>query len=112
MKGLLLALVVLLAAASHAPAGAQRADHFSDSAKAFITTDAPLIAIRNVRGVPGDGSPATEDQTILVRDGQIEGIGAGLRVPRDAHVIDGTGLTALPGLGMLPAHLFYAAARG
>lgn len=112
MKRLILVLAALLATVPHTPARAQRAADFDDSVKAIITIDAPLIAIRNVRVVPGDGSPTSEGQTIIVRDGRIEGIGANLRIPRDAHIIDGAGLTALPGLVMLHEHLFYKADRG
>src|SRR3546814_12426854 len=104
MKRLTLVLVPLLSAAPLAPALAQRAAKFDDSVKAFITTDAPLIAIRDVRVVPGDGGPAQEGQTIIVRDGRIESIGANLSVPADAHVIAGKDLPALPGLVMRHEH--------
>lgn len=103
----MLFIAALLAAAPLAPAQAQRAAGFSDYAKGFITTDAPRIAIRDVRVVPGDGSLAREGQTVLVRDGRIERIGANLPIPRDAKVIDGKGLTALPGLVMLHEHLYH-----
>jgi amidohydrolase family protein len=49
-------------------------------------------AIENVR-LPG----ATQDVTILLRDGRIEAIGAELAVPPEAERIDGLGTTALPG---------------
>jgi imidazolonepropionase-like amidohydrolase len=107
----MLVLAVLLAA-PHAPVFAQRAAKFDDSVKTFVTADAPLIAIRDVRVVPGDGGPVREGQTIVVRDGRIEEIGANLSVPSDAQVIDGKGLTALPGLVMLHEHLFYSVDRG
>lgn len=109
MKKVTLVLAALLAAAPQAPAFGQRAAKFDDSVKAYITTDAPLIAIRDVRVVPGDGSPAKEGQTIVVRDGRIETIGANLSIAADAQVIDGKGLTALPGLVMLHEHLFSSA---
>ena len=108
----LFALLALLSFAPQAPALAQRAAGFDDSVKAFVTVDAPLVAIRNVRMVPGDGTPVLEGQTIVLRNGRIERVGADLRIPRDVHVIDGAGLTALPGLVMLHEHLFYGVDRG
>lgn len=105
MKRLTLVLAAVLAAAPLSPAFAQRAAGFGEGVKAYVTTDAPRVAIRDVRVVPGDGGPAQEGQTIVIRDGKIESIGAEPRIPHDAKVIDGTGLTALPGLVMLHEHL-------
>jgi len=54
-------------------------------------------AITNARLVPVSG-PAIEKGTIVVRDGLIAALGAAVKAPADARVIDGTGLTVYPGL--------------
>ncbi|MDQ8153952.1 MAG: amidohydrolase family protein [Gemmatimonadota bacterium] len=54
-------------------------------------------AITNARLVTIAG-PAIEKGTVVVRDGLIAAVGAGVTVPADARVIDGTGLTVYPGL--------------
>ena len=42
--------------------------------------------------------PAIENGTVVIRDGKIAAVGADVRVPRNAQVIDGTGLEVYPGL--------------
>lgn len=53
-------------------------------------------AIRNARIVTVSGA-AIDRGTVVVRDGLIESVGADARVPADAQVFDGTGLTVYPG---------------
>src|ERR1039457_5660550 len=55
------------------------------------------VAIRNARIVTVSG-PAIEKSTVVIRDGLIEAVGADLKIPPDAWVIDGQGLTVYPGL--------------
>ena len=60
--------------------------------------DAPRVyAIQGARIVTAAGAPIPSG-TIVIRDGLIEAVGAGLTAPADARVIDGTGLTVYPGL--------------
>jgi imidazolonepropionase-like amidohydrolase len=54
-------------------------------------------AIKDCRVVLPAG-PAIEQATIIIRDGLIEAVGKGVAVPPDAEVIDGSKLTATPGL--------------
>jgi hypothetical protein len=54
-------------------------------------------AVRDCRVVLPAG-PALEKATIVIRDGLIEAVGRGVAVPLDAEVIDGSKLTAYPGL--------------
>src|SRR5262245_27143077 len=42
--------------------------------------------------------PAIDNGTVVLRDGLIEAVGAGLPAPADARVIDGKGWTLTPGL--------------
>ena len=57
---------------------------------------AQSYAIRNARVVTVSGA-TIERGTVVVRDGLIEAVGADARVPADAQVFDGTGLTVYPG---------------
>ena len=54
-------------------------------------------AIRDARLVSVSGPPI-EKGTLVIRDGLIAAVGAGVEIPPDAWVIDGTGLTVYPGL--------------
>jgi imidazolonepropionase-like amidohydrolase len=65
------------------------------SAGAQSRTD--TFAITNAQVVTVSG-PTLSRATIVVRDGLIESIGENTKVPADARVIDGTGLTVYPGL--------------
>lgn len=55
------------------------------------------FAIRNARIVTVTNG-VIERGTIVIKDGKIAGVGPGATIPRDAKVIDGTGLSVYPGL--------------
>lgn len=57
----------------------------------------PAVAIRGAKIVvkPGD---VIEQGNIVIRDGVITDVGAGVEIPFDAEIIEGAGLTAYPGL--------------
>ena len=70
---------------------------------AFVATallaaaaDAQSYAITNARIVTVSG-PAIEKGTVVVRDGLISAVGADAKVPADAQVFDGSGMTVYPG---------------
>ena len=44
----------------------------SPEVRQFLKVDAPLVALVHARVVDGTGSPAQEDQTLILRDGRIE----------------------------------------
>jgi imidazolonepropionase-like amidohydrolase len=77
------------------PAGAQQ------PAGVTLQTSAPspqgLYAIRNARIVTVSGS-VIETGTIVVRDGKIEAVGAGVTAPQGAQELDARGLTVYPGM--------------
>lgn len=75
----------------------------------FITEDASVIAFINANLIDGTGRAAKAGQTVIVRDGNIDAIGASISVPVDAKVIDLNGKTLMPGLVQLHEHLFYTA---
>ena len=56
-----------------------------------------VVAIRNARVVPVSG-PAIPRGTVLLRNGLIEAVGADVKIPDEAWVIEGDGLTVYPGL--------------
>lgn len=92
------------------PAAAQ-APNFNDESKAFVVANSPIIALQNARVIDGTGAPATEQQTILIRDGKIIAIGNSndVNIPSSAKKMDLNGNTVMPGLVMLHEHLFYNA---
>jgi hypothetical protein len=57
----------------------------------------PYFAITNARIVPVSG-PVIENGTIVISKGLIEAVGTDVKIPPEAWVIDGKGLTVYPGL--------------
>ena len=58
---------------------------------------AQTIAITGGKVYPVSG-PAIENGTVLIRDGKIVSVGAGIAVPNDARRVDATGKWVTPGL--------------
>jgi imidazolonepropionase-like amidohydrolase len=56
-----------------------------------------VFAIRDARVITEPGKVLPQ-ATVVIRDGLIEAVGAGVKAPADALVIDGKGLTVYPGL--------------
>ncbi len=67
------------------------------SARAEGPDPPPYYAIRNVNVKTGSGQTLA-GVTVLLADGLVEAVGAGVTVPADAWVIEGEGLTLFPGL--------------
>jgi hypothetical protein len=68
------------------------------AAAQFVEPPPPAAyALRNVTLVSADGSRAA-GQTIIVRAGRIEAVGAGVAIPRDARVLEGDTLYVYPGI--------------
>jgi imidazolonepropionase-like amidohydrolase len=67
-------------------------------AAATLGAEGPQIfAIRDARIVPVSG-PTIDSGTVILRNGVIEAVGAGIAVPPEAWVIEGKGLTVYPGM--------------
>lgn len=81
---------------------------YGPETRQFIAYDAPLIALTHVRVIDGTGAAATEDRTVIIRDGHLEAIGpsATVRVPKGAQILDRPGYTVFPGLVGMHDHLF------
>lgn len=105
-------MVAALALAA-APSRAQRGP-IGDQIREFVAVDAPLVALTNARVIDGTGAPARAGQTLILRQGAIETIGATgtVAVPAGAQVIDLAGKSVLPGLVMLHEHFYYPTGPG
>jgi len=80
----------------------------------FISVREPLVALKHVRVIDGTGGRAKEDQTIIIDHSRITAVGntESIPVPPNAHAIDFSGHTVIPGLVGMHEHLFYAVDRG
>lgn len=76
--------------------------------------DAPTVALTHVRVIDGTGSGAKEDQTVVLSSGKVQSLtdARSAAAPKDAKIIDATGMTVLPGLVLLHEHMFYPAGAG
>lgn len=63
-----------------------------------IFAEAQDFAVTGATVATGDGSEPMENATVVVRGGRIAAVGAGIAVPTDVQVVDGTGMWVTPGL--------------
>lgn len=103
----LIALVIL-------PGLAESQTQLSRQTREFVSVDAPVVALVDVRVIDGTGAPAVENQTVVIRDGVIVAVGeaGAVDVPDGAEILELSGRTVLPGYVMLHEHMFYPAGRG
>ena len=87
---------------------------FTPGLRAFVTVNAPNVALDHVRVIDGTGAPPLEDQTIVITGGKIASIqpAPAAAVPPGAQRIDLTGHTVIPGLVGMHEHLFYPSGDG
>jgi enamidase len=106
-------LVALLLAAGTDVAHAQRAP-VGPALRSYVRYDAEVLALTHVRVIDGTGTPARDEQTLIVRDGRIAALGpaASTPVPAGAEVVDLTGKSVMPGLVMVHEHLYYPVGSG
>ncbi len=107
MERPLTALAVATAAA--AVVIAQAPQQFGQAVRGFVKVDAPIVALIHARVIDGTGAPAKENQTLILRNGDIADAGDDARVtpPAGATVLDLTGKSVIPGLVMVHEHLYY-----
>jgi enamidase len=93
---------------------AAQAPQFGNAVRAFISVDAPIVALTHARVIDGTGAPVRADQTIVIRNGSIDQMGSASAVPAPAGatVIDLTGKSVMPGIVMLHEHLYYPTGPG
>ena len=77
--------------------------------KEFIRVSSHVVALEHATVIDGTGTPAKQDQTIVVASGRIAAVGpsGSVEVPANAQRVDLAGYTALPGLVDMHGHLFY-----
>ena len=80
----------------------------------FVKIDAPVIVLTHVRVIDGTGAPARENQTLIIRDGNIATVGdaSSVQLPAGATTIDLSGRSVIPGLVMMHEHLYYTTGPG
>ncbi len=66
-------------------------------------------AFTGARVITMKGDEVLEGVTVLVRDDRIEAVGADVVVPAEAHVVDVSGKTIVPGLIDVHAHMHFSA---
>jgi len=69
----------------------------NDGTEQNATGKSGTFAIVNARIVPVSG-PAIENGTVVIQNGKIAAVGAGVAVPAGAERLDGRGLTVFPGM--------------
>ncbi len=76
----------------------------------FISVDSPVVALEHVEIIDGTGTPATNDQTIVIDHGKLAAVGpsASVAVPVGAKSLDLKEHTVYPGLVGMHEHLFYS----
>jgi imidazolonepropionase-like amidohydrolase len=101
----------LLAAVTAAALPAQQRT-LSQQLQSVVSVNAPVVALTHVRLVDGTGTPAKDDQTIVIEGETIRAVGktGDVRVPDGAQTIDLTGHTVFPGIVGLHDHMYYSSA--
>ena len=69
------------------------------------TADAQVTVIKTGRLIDPDKGAVLADQVIVIRANKIEAVGPALTIPQNAHVIDLSKMTVLPGLIDCHTHL-------
>jgi imidazolonepropionase-like amidohydrolase len=82
------------------------------SALASQAQQSPVTVLRAGKLIDVDAGRALSNQTIVIRNGQIESIGDNLAIPADATIIDLSKMTVLPGLIDCHTHLADGAHEG
>lgn len=75
---------------------------------ALTLTQSSVTAFIDVTVIPMDRERVLQRQTVVVRDGVITDVGdaASVKVPGEAHTIDGKGKFLIPGLSDMHVHLY------
>jgi imidazolonepropionase-like amidohydrolase len=87
----------------------QAASKLSKQVKAYVSVDAPVVALTHVRVIDGTGAAPRTDQTLVIANGSITALGeaASTKIPDGAKVLDLSGHTLIPGLVGMHDHMYY-----
>jgi enamidase len=77
----------------------------------FVKVEAPVVALTHARMIDGTGAAPRENQTIVIRGGNIDSV-SDSAAPNGATIVDLTGKTVLPGFVMVHEHLYYPTGPG
>jgi imidazolonepropionase-like amidohydrolase len=99
---------------AHLIAASLLAQQPGQAIRQFISVSDSVVALTNVRVIDGTGAPARDGQTIVVKGGVIQAVGAAgqVSVPAGARTLDLGGRSVMPGYVMLHEHLFYPSGGG
>ena len=86
---------------------AQPASQLSEQARAFVSVDAPVVALVDVQLIDGTGAMPRSGQTIVIENGHIRAVGDDVSIPDGAERLDLSGHTVLPGFVGVHNHTFY-----
>src|SRR3954454_10847093 len=73
---------------------------------ATLASAQPITVIKTSSLIDGRSDTPKQNQIIVIRGNRIESVGSGTAIPPDAHVIDLTGMTVMPGLIDSHTHIF------
>src|SRR5579859_613134 len=106
-----LAMPAVLAAAALVQA---QSPPFTPAVRSFIKVDAPVLVLTHARVIDGTGAAPLQDQTLVIRGGNIAAMGqtGTLAHPAGSTVLDLTGKTIIPGLVMVHEHTYYPTGPG
>jgi imidazolonepropionase-like amidohydrolase len=81
----------------------------SDNVKAFVKYNEPAFAITHVTLIDGTGHDPQDNMTVVVTNGVITHVSPDdqVSVVKGVFMIDGSGMTLIPGFVMLHEHIFY-----
>src|SRR5262249_4735524 len=87
----------------------QAASKLSARVKAYVSVDAPVVALAHVRVIDGTGAAPRTDQTLVISNGMITALGdaSSTKIPDGAKVMDFSGHTLVPGLVGMHDHMYY-----
>src|SRR5262245_25512928 len=95
----------ILGALLFAPALAAQRPTLAMNVRQYVAVDTTVVALTHVRVIDGTGAAPKDDQTVVIRDGNIVALGGGsTRIPEGALVMDLTGKSIIPGLVMMHEH--------
>src|ERR1700730_7812188 len=83
----------------------------SKTVQDFVRVRAPRIVLTHVRIIDGTGTPAIEDQNVVIEAGRIAAVqkSSDMTGPPGATELDLRGYTVIPGIVGMHNHLFYIA---